>query len=108
MWEVEETERARKKNRREMRSGEVGRRRMGIYMKWCDPLTFRVLGNCALCAMSVSSIIGFQWDANWASYVEYHGTVGLRLLSLDFSAPVFLWDIPIATKDPQLSWGLGP
>jgi hypothetical protein len=39
--------------------------------------------------MSVSSIIGFQWAANWASFVEYRGTVGLRLLSLDLARQYF-------------------
>jgi hypothetical protein len=34
-------------------------------------------------------LLAFKWAANWASSVEYLGTVGLRLLFLDFSAPVF-------------------
>jgi hypothetical protein len=58
--------------------------------------------------MFISSIIGVEWAANWASSVEYHGTVGLRLSSLDFSTPVCLWDIPIAARGPQRSCGLGP
>jgi hypothetical protein len=58
--------------------------------------------------MSVSSIIGIVWAANWALPIEYHGIVGLRLSSLDFSAPVFLWDIPFTTRGSQRSWGLGP
>jgi hypothetical protein len=58
--------------------------------------------------VSIFSIVDIEWAANWASSVEYHGTMGLRLSSLDFSALVFLWDASIATRGPQRSCGLGP
>jgi hypothetical protein len=101
MREAKETEQVRKTNRREMRSGVVGRRRMSIYMKWGDPLTSRFLGNHAPCTASISSIIGVEWAANSDSSFDYHGIVGLRPSSLDFSVPLFLWDILIAARGPQ-------